>query len=336
MKLPDKNQDGEYLEKAKTVLDRRKKNLLRIPGCTGVGIGFKKVKEEETDRLAIIVFVDKKLAQPPKENAVPGELDGVITDVVEQEELGFDLTATNPFERFEQLFSGISVTPSEASPTWGSIGCFINTPGDVGNNVPPGDYLMTCQHVLQYVTPHNMVIIQPSDGIVAPPTYACGDYVQGYRNPTQDCAISTVAYGRMFRNEVPNYPCQPGRRQIQGVAAAAPGQDVYKYGATTKFTRGRVALINYNPPNTNFQNAILIRSEGGEHEVWCAKGDSGSVTLLQSNDCIIGLNFAGTRNSIMKNPPADLPAYPAYYRGFAYDIQTQMNAFSSAGGVTLA
>lgn len=332
----DKGTEAEYLEKAKASLKQHKNDLLRSPGCTGVGIGFKRVKGEETDRLAIIVFVAKKLAQPPKLHAIPKELDGVRTDVVEEEELGFDLTATDPFARFEELFSGISVTPREASPTWGSMGCFINTPGDVANQVAAGDYLLTCQHVLQYVTPHDMVIIQPSDGMVPPQPYRCGNYVQGYRSPTRDCAIATVAYGRTFSNEVPNYPWQPGRRPILGVATAAPGQDVYKYGATTKFTRGRVALINYNPPNTNYQNAILIRSEGGEHDVWVAKGDSGSVAILQSNDHIIGLNFAGTRNSIMTNPPRDLPAYAAYFRGFAYDIQTQMNSFSATGGVTLA
>lgn len=325
----------EYLEKAKAALARHKKNLLSLHACTGVAIGFKSVRGEETDRYAIIVFVKEKLSRPPRDQTVPRELDGVITDVVEQEQLRFDLIATDPFARFDQLLSGISVTPREASPTWGSIGCFINTPGDIHNGVPPGDYLMTCQHVLQYVTVHDRVIIQPSDAIFPPPGYSCGNYVQGYRDATHDCAIASVGFGRTFRNEVPNYPLHPGRRNILGVAAAAPGQDVYKYGATTKFTKGRVALINYNPPNTNFQNVILIRSENGEHDVWVAKGDSGSVTLLQSNDCIIGLNFAGTQHSIMRNPPL-LPAYPAYWRGFAYDIQTQMNSFSAAGGVVLA
>lgn len=331
----------EELEKAKVVLEKHKTELLAIPGCTGVGIGLKQVGGRETGALAIVVFVQRKTSPPPGE-AVPGNLEGVRTDVIEQEDsepvplAAPAPMATDPFARFDQLFSGISVTAWETPPAWGTIGCFIWTPGDPGHGIPGGQYLLTNQHVLQGAAPPDTVVIQPSiDETVPPPNYRCGDYVYGYQTPTRDCAIATVGYGRTFLNQVPNYPGWPGRRDIRGVAAAAPGQAVYKYGATSKFTKGVVAVINYTPPNTNYQNVILIRSEGGTNDVWVAKGDSGSVTILQANDYIIGLNFAGSANAVMQNPP-QLPAYPAYYRGFAYDIQAQMNAFSATGGVVLA
>lgn len=332
------NNNNANLESAKSILEIHKTDLLSLPGCTGVAIGFKRVAGEETDQLAIIVFFREKLTRPSEEYRVPGEIDGVVTDVIEQEELGFDLTATDPFARFDQLFSGISVTPWEAHPAWGSMGCFIYTPGDPANNVPGGNYLLSNQHVLgNMITPNSsQVIIQPKyDGMVPPNNYACGDYTKGYQDAFHDCAIATVAYGRTFKNEAPNYPWHPGRRKIQGIAVAAPGQKVYKYGATTQFTKGKVALVHYNPPGLNYQNVILISSEEGQNDTWVATGDSGSVTILQDNDCIIGLNFAGTANSIITNPPS-LPAYPAYWRGFAYDIQAQMDRFSANGGVTLA
>ena len=333
------NQD---LIKAKSVLKKHRDKLLELPGCTGVGIGFKTIQDQETDVISILLFVKEKKNQLEKKHQIESQLDGVATDVVEQEEFGFELIATDPFDRFSQLLGGIAVTPWEAHPVWGSIGCFIRTTGDPNpaRTIPAGDYLLTCEHVLAAANRGGDTrIIQPNytSGMVPPANYDCGNYVAGVLNPTADCAISTIAYGRTFKNEVPNYPWHPGRRTIKGVATAQPGQKVYKYGATTKFTEGVVAVVHYTPPGTAFQGTTLIRSKNGQNDPWVAKGDSGSVTLLQSNDYVIGLNFAGSPNAVMTNPPTDLPAFPAYYRGFCYDIQSQMDQFCALGGaVTLA
>jgi hypothetical protein len=99
------------------------------------------------------------------------------------------------------------------------------------------------------------------------------------------------------------------------------------------FTKGTVALVNYNPPGLAYQSTILIRSEGDVQDPWVAKGDSGSVAIRQSDDFAVALNFAGTPNSVITPPPPGLPAYPAYYRGFGYDLMTQMQSFVAAGGV---
>jgi hypothetical protein len=333
-KVPGTDIEADELERAKQTLEKHKTRLLAVPGCTGVGIGLKTVKGEKTKQLAIVIWVKDKLASPQQQYRIPKDIDGVSTDVVEREEAGFDLIATDPFARFDTLFSGISITPFEAPPAWGSIGCFITTPGFAAHGVAKGDYLLTCQHVLKAATPPtpSKVVIQPKyDGSIPPDNYRCADYVYGVQDALHDCAIALVTYDRGFENKVPNYPWYPGKRTIQGVASAAPGQAVYKYGATSKFTKGTVNLINYNPPNLDYQNVILIDSELGQNYVWVARGDSGSVTILQSNDMAIGLNFAGDPNSVMAHPP-DLPAYPAYNAAFAYDLQAQMNAFSSTGG----
>lgn len=337
-KVPGTDIERDELERAKRTLDKHKDRLLAIPDCTGVGIGLKKVKGQETKQLAIVICVKKKLPSPPTEYQIPKDLEGVATDVVEQEELGFELIATDPFARFDTLFSGISVTPFEAPPAWGTIGCFITTPGFPLHGVARGDYLLTCQHVLQAATPptDSQVVIEPKyDGMVPPNNYPCADYVYGVQDALHDCAIALVTYNRGLQNEVPNYPWYPGRRQILGVATAAPGQAVYKYGATSKFTKGTVTMINYNPLGLNYQNVTVINSDGGQNYVWVAKGDSGSVCILQSNDMAIGLNFAGSPAAVMPSPP-HLPAYPAYYSGFSYDLQSQMDAFSATGGVVLA
>ncbi|MFF8861718.1 hypothetical protein ACF08B_06660 [Streptomyces sp. NPDC015139] len=331
-------QDEEKVQRMAAVLRRHQQALLDRPGCTGVAIGRKRVggPDQETDTLAITVFVERKRTDVPEGERVPTELDGFPTDVLEQEVLLPELCATDPFAVHDPVFGGLSLSTWEAPQGWGSIGCFINTTGDPANNVPPGDYLLTNQHVLAYATPPewSTVVIQPTVKDDPPPEkYWCGNYVAGYLTPTRDCAITTVT-DRRLANKVPNYPWYPGYRNIRGVGLAVPGDDVYKYGATTKFTKGRVVFVNYTPPqDPPYQEVILISSEKGAGDVWNARGDSGSVTIRQSDDFAVGLNFAGTSDSKMPDgQPPGLPRYPAYFRGMAYDLTSQMQAFVAAGG----
>ncbi len=57
-------------------------DLLKRPGVNGVGIGNKRVGGEDTGELAIVVFVSDKRDVPPDE-AIPTEIGGAPTDVVE-------------------------------------------------------------------------------------------------------------------------------------------------------------------------------------------------------------------------------------------------------------
>jgi len=170
-------------------LNKYKSRLLALPGCTGVAIGYKEVDGEIIDRLAIVVFFAKKQEDVAPDYLVPAMLDGVPTDVVEKT-FGFKkLTAANrsalaeteprrlggtdPFARFTQLFSGISITPFDAAPAWGTLGCIIHTTGDPNHNIGPGNYLLTNHHVLWYADPNNRnsrsrVVIQPGTPAIFP------------------------------------------------------------------------------------------------------------------------------------------------------------------------
>jgi hypothetical protein len=321
----------------KAALQKYKNRLLSLSGCTGVAIGYKEIKGEVIDQLAIVVFVKKKQHTPDSEQLVPAMLDDFPTDVV-QKDPGLELTATQPFDRFEQLIGGISITPRETPPAWGTLGCFIRTTGNM--HVAPGVYLLTNQHVLYYADPANpnsttRNVIQPGNtGDPAPANYSCGDFVYGIKNRTSDCAIATVGYGRTWVNEVPNHPWRPGRRTLNGIGVAQVGDEVYKYGATTKSTRGVVRYIHYSHPILPIDNAIYIANP--DDNMWVAKGDSGSVLVRYDDDFVVGLNFAADDTTILRpdqHPelPDNLPAYSA---GYAYDIQSQMDIFG--GVVTLA
>jgi hypothetical protein len=59
--------------------------LMKIDGVVGLGIGKKIVAGKETNRLAIIVFVDKKFPKSmlKKNKIIPKSLEGVPVDVQE-------------------------------------------------------------------------------------------------------------------------------------------------------------------------------------------------------------------------------------------------------------
>jgi len=71
------------LEEVRRVKERAEAELLRLPGVTGVDIGPKIVDGRETGQLSIRVYVSKKHDVPETE-AIPRQIDGVPTDVVER------------------------------------------------------------------------------------------------------------------------------------------------------------------------------------------------------------------------------------------------------------
>lgn len=58
--------------------------LFQFPEVTAVGIGYKKVKERETDEMTIVVSVKRKGVFPPS-HLIPPTLEGFCTDVIENE-----------------------------------------------------------------------------------------------------------------------------------------------------------------------------------------------------------------------------------------------------------
>ncbi|MBK8623024.1 MAG: hypothetical protein IPN79_15040 [Saprospiraceae bacterium] len=314
------------------VLQKYKSKIFGIPGVSGIAIGYKETNGQIQDQLAIIVFVLKKSSHVEDKYRIPEQLDGFVTDILEKK-FGLELTSTDPFERFDDVFSGISITPEDVPPPWGTLGCIIRSNGNA--HVPPGDYILTNQHVLWYADPNNpnstsRGVIQPGRANdPPPPNYFCGNYIYGVKDPVSDCAICTIAGTRGWHNEVPNHPWRPGRRDLMGIAQAAVGDEVYKYGATTGNTRGVVRFIHYHDPILPIQNSIYI--ENPDASMWVAKGDSGSVLIRYADDFVVGLNFAADANTMLNpNQHRTLPDnLPAYYGGYAYDIQSQMNYFGA-------
>lgn len=72
------------LEDIRRVKEEVEKELLKIPGVTGVDLGYKYVGGKKTDVLAIRVYVEKKNKDVPEKEMIPKKIDNIPTDVTER------------------------------------------------------------------------------------------------------------------------------------------------------------------------------------------------------------------------------------------------------------
>jgi hypothetical protein len=71
------------LEDVRRIKEAHEHDLLKVPGVTGVDVGYKMVGGQQTDVLAIRVYVARKI-DPPPDQRIPAEIEGVPTDVIER------------------------------------------------------------------------------------------------------------------------------------------------------------------------------------------------------------------------------------------------------------
>jgi len=74
---------AKNLEEIKRVKQEVESDLLKLPGVTGVDVGYKYVDGKKTDILAIRVYVEKK-KDPQEKELIPKEFEGIPTDVIER------------------------------------------------------------------------------------------------------------------------------------------------------------------------------------------------------------------------------------------------------------
>ena len=71
------------LEHIRTIKERHEKSLLARRNVVGVGIGFKETAGRKTDRMSIVVMVERKLPADSLEprDRIPPQIEGIPTDV---------------------------------------------------------------------------------------------------------------------------------------------------------------------------------------------------------------------------------------------------------------
>jgi hypothetical protein len=270
---------------------RHEDRLLQFDNVVGVATSLKVTGGQPTSTWSLAVLVEKKLPldQVAEESRVPGELDGVPTDVVEvgrPEALVFN-------GRVRPALPGFSI--GHFNITAGTFGCLVRDIRPQGD----GEYLiLSNNHVLANVnagSPGDLILqpgpfdggVFPADAVATlerfePITFGRSGY------NIVDCAVAKPLFSRNVVAAI------IGRAIPRGIDQALIGQLVIKVGRTSQITVGSVlatdatVAVSYGAPGTAvFRHQILTTA-------MAAGGDSGSLLMTNPALDAVGLLFAGS------------------------------------------
>ncbi len=277
-------------------------DILKMPGITGMDIGYKYVRGKKTDELAIRVFVEEKKDVPKKER-IPKKIDGIKTDVIQRKFVlhplrlrAVDIEVKTDAGRYDPLKGGISIGPCRVIDGY----VFVGTLGAIAKDNATGhEMLLSNFHVMciddKWKVGDKMA--QPSlvDGGVCPADVV-GELQRASLGGKVDCAVAEhTTHG--FECEIVDVG------KVTGTAAADVGMAVRKRGRTTRLTYGKVDTIDLTV-KIDYEdglgikiltNQIGIEPDSERNTMFGDNGDSGSVVV--NDDCkVVGLYFAGSED----------------------------------------
>lgn len=308
--------------------------ILQIPNVVGVGVGYKHVGLERTDRPAVIVFVSQKIAAQnlSREFRVPFKINGLETDVIEIGEVRLLDTRTNKLrpaqpgmsighykitagtfgavvkdrETGEQLIlsnNHILANATDGNDGRASIGDSILQPGsyDGGSNDDQIATLLRFIPISRGVGPATCPIAIGAAGLANKvlhfirPNYDLRIYKRQHVGNKVDCALAKPVDHSIINSQV----IELG--QITGVAQASPGMMVTKSGRTSGVTSGKVTAtgVTLNVQMEEDDNATFV--DQVVTDMSSKPGDSGSIILTEGNR-VVGLLFAGSDQYTIFNP----------------------------------
>ena len=308
-------------------------------GCNcfnGFGITMKRVKGKKTKDPALVFYVNKKLSlrSLPVENRIPKQInipweyssDGVL-------EVLTDVKAVN-FQSFEYIDrkrpcpGGYSI--GHVDITAGTLGCLVK---DKYNDAT-------------VILSNNHVLANTNQGAIGDPILQPGPY-DGGADPADRIATLTRFKPIDFTGGVYNYidaaiatPTSPKNviHEIEDVGATIPtetrnitaddlGLFVKKSGRTTEHTTGYIDAVSVTVTvkygifeKATFVDQIVIEQALAEEDI-AAGGDSGSA-VLDSNNKLIGLLFAGSERDEGAGEPATAIINPIKHVFNLLDLET--------------
>ncbi len=276
-----------------------------------VGIGPKVIGGKETDQWAVRVYVIQKVNPTDPQDAVPPDIDGVPTDVIESQPAYFAteeaaagvmvaLAGCSALRqtRFDPVTPGFSTGSNGSGP--GTIACFCRS---TDPNDPAGlSLVLSCRHV--YAGSVGADLFQPAPGgtLLSPPLHFAEllrfvDTLPGQTaSNTVDAAVGKLLPGVTFTPQI----CSIGA--VAGTVTPAFGMPVVKHGQATGRNEGKIddvsytSLIGANPAfpllGARFVNQIRIVGNAGRFADF---GDSGSLVVDKTSNAAVGLLFAVPR-----------------------------------------
>lgn len=258
----------------------------------GVGIGNKMVRSEPTDEVAVRVYVRRKVHPLllGAGEAVPGEIEGVPTDVVE----------TGPFSIWRPI---PPIYHRKVRPAMGglSLGHFAITAGTFG-------CLVRARDGSTMMLSNNHVLANENRGTQGDPVLQPGTFDGGRTDRDVIARLqSWVALREDDANLVDGALADPyadsdvtpeilGLGRLRGSQEPAVGMSVRKSGRTTRLTQGTITdvdvtlRVGYRRGTLIFTDQMLI---AGDRAAFSAGGDSGSVIVSEDRRAV-GLLFAGS------------------------------------------
>jgi hypothetical protein len=309
------------------------------PGIVGISVGFKTVGDKQTDELVIRFHVARK-GHYAKEDAIPAEIEGVKTDVVETvifahaalppaqdngPTLGEFAAAFGPpdTKRYDTLQGGMSVGAKDKLPLDG----FIMGPGTLGLVVTDGKtgqpLMLSNFHVLcqqDGKDPTGQLICQPdrmdrywfqsasSCGKVA--RFAYGSFLIDGVFYGMDAAVASI--NPKERACAPASVLDVGKVVYTGKLALKLNMKVLKRGRTTKLTEGTIVSTDYDTKH-DFGSKIGTIVLYNQIEIYTTPkqkwfegpGDSGAVYLVAIGGGayeVVGLNWGGNAVTSVGSP----------------------------------
>lgn len=315
------------MDTLKTALEEHRERLLDKQQVVATGIGYKMTADGRTTDLSIVCSVTKKeaLSKLRGSDIVPKNVDGVPTDVVET---GTIRAQQSPTGRFRPAPGGVSI--GHVGITAGTLGCLVRKgdekfilsnnhvlansndaeigdaiiqPGPFDGGKFPQDHIAELEQFVPIVFEGGQSECSFANSVIEFLNFGCrliGSQTRygAYNTQAADNLVDAALGRPLNPDDVVDEIFQIG--QIQGSANGELGMAVKKSGRTTGFTTGEIlqvdvtANVQYGPGQiARFTDQLMAgaMSQGG---------DSGSA-VLNDNNQLVGLLFAGSENSTIIN-----------------------------------
>ncbi len=319
------------LRKLTAIQQKYEVSLLSKANVVSVGCGCRHKHGEKTDEDCLVVGVSKKIdkGKLQEDDFVPATLDGTVVDVYE---VGLIKAGFDPKQKHRPAVPGTSI--GHKNITAGTFGCVVLKDGErfiLSNNHVlantnegvKGDEIWQPGSADGGSTADRIGFLED----FVPIQFGGGGGVPPVEPPT--CPIAKGAAGtanlaaKLLRrkhrlvavrqaednfvdaalafptDEIVDEIHQIGKPK--GVAAAAVGLQVQKYGRTTEYTTGEVLQSNATVNVQYGAGQIATFREQFVTGPMSAGGDSGSA-VLDMNGNIVGLLFAGSNATMIFSP----------------------------------